>query len=122
MVWRALAFQGFRRSGFQEFGSWVTGYELGVSRLFTLGPTKAADVKRQLAQRPLLWMRAIGLKALSCKPRKSSAQEQERKYLIRGVWFKRTPHPVIVTILDNTDYIRVLLYSYYATITGWGAF
>ena len=30
------------------------------------------------------------------------------------------PHPVIVTIRDNKDYIRVLLYSYYTTITGWG--
>ena len=31
-----------------------------------------------------------------------------------------TPHPVIVTIRDNRDYVRVLLYSYYTTITGWG--
>ena len=31
-----------------------------------------------------------------------------------------TPHPVIVTIRDNRGYIRVLLYSYYTTITGWG--
>ena len=31
-----------------------------------------------------------------------------------------TPHPVIVTIRDNRDYLRVLLYSYYTTITGWG--
>ena len=31
-----------------------------------------------------------------------------------------TPHPVIVTIKDNEDYIRVLLYSNYTTITGWG--
>ena len=30
------------------------------------------------------------------------------------------PHPVIVTIRDNRDYIKVLLYSYYTTITGWG--
>ena len=29
-----------------------------------------------------------------------------------------TPHPVIVTIGDNRDYIRVLLYN--TTITGWG--
>ena len=28
------------------------------------------------------------------------------------------PHPVIVTIMDNMDCIRVLLYSYYTTITG----
>ena len=25
-----------------------------------------------------------------------------------------------MTIMDNKDYIRVLLYSYYNTITGWG--
>ena len=31
-----------------------------------------------------------------------------------------TPHPVIVTIRDNRDYMRVLLYSYYTTSTGWG--
>ena len=30
------------------------------------------------------------------------------------------PHPVIVTIKVNKDYIRVLLYSSYTTITGWG--
>ena len=36
------------------------------------------------------------------------------------VWLRRTPHPVIVAIRDNRDYIRVLLYSYYPTITGWG--
>ena len=28
------------------------------------------------------------------------------------------PHLVIVTIRDNEDYIRVLLYPYYTTITG----
>ena len=32
------------------------------------------------------------------------------------------PQPVVVTIRDNKDYIRVLLYSYYSTITGWGVF
>ena len=30
------------------------------------------------------------------------------------------PHPVIVTIRDKRDYIKVLLYSYCTTITGWG--
>ena len=30
------------------------------------------------------------------------------------------PPPVIVTIRDSRDYIRVLLYSYYTTITGGG--
>ena len=33
-----------------------------------------------------------------------------------------TPHPLMVTIRDNEEYIRVLLYSYYTTITGWGVF
>ena len=32
------------------------------------------------------------------------------------VYFRWTPHPVIVTIRDNRDYIRVLLYSSYTTI------
>ena len=36
------------------------------------------------------------------------------------LYLRRTPHPVIVTIRENRDYIRVLLYSYYTTITGWG--
>ena len=37
-----------------------------------------------------------------------------------SIWFRWTPHPVIVTIMDNEDCIRVLLYSHYTTITGWG--
>ena len=45
-------------------------------------------------------------------------------YIVFRVWpsidIRRTPHPVIVTIRDNKEYIRVLLYSYYTTITGWG--
>ena len=28
------------------------------------------------------------------------------------------PHPVIVTLIDNEDYIRVLLYSYYYRVGG----
>ena len=35
------------------------------------------------------------------------------------VYLRWTPHPVIVTIRDNKDLIRVLLYSSYITITGW---
>ena len=35
-------------------------------------------------------------------------------------YIRWTPHPVIVTVRDNRDYIRVLLYFYYTTITGWG--
>ena len=36
------------------------------------------------------------------------------------VYFRWTPDPVIVIIMHNKDYIRVLLYSYYTAITGWG--
>ena len=31
-----------------------------------------------------------------------------------------SPNPVIVTIRDSRADIRVLLYSYYTTLTGWG--
>ena len=45
-------------------------------------------------------------------------------YLLKGGYkcldLRWTPHPVIVTIQDNGNYIKVLLYSYYTTITGWG--
>ena len=36
-----------------------------------------------------------------------------------GILCGWTPQSVIVTIGDNRDYIRVLLYSYYTTIVGW---
>ena len=45
-----------------------------------------------------------------CEPKCSKAS-----YTI--IYLRRTPHPAIVTIRDNKDYIRVLLYS---SITGWG--
>ena len=37
----------------------------------------------------------------------------------RKIYLRRTPRPVIVIIRDNQVYSRALLYSYYATITGW---
>ena len=37
-----------------------------------------------------------------------------------GIRVRWTPHLVIVAIRDNKGYVRVLLYSYYTTITGWG--
>ena len=39
---------------------------------------------------------------------------------VKGSRLGGTPHPVIVNIRDNKDYMRVLLYSFYTTITGWG--
>ena len=44
---------------------------------------------------------------------------ESKAELEREPW-RWTPHPVIVSIGDNRDYLRVLLYSYYTTITGWG--
>ena len=40
---------------------------------------------------------------------------QDLRYKLGG-----PPHPVIVTIRDKKEYVRILLYSYYTTITGWG--
>ena len=37
-----------------------------------------------------------------------------------NIYLRWTPHPIIVTIGDNRDCTRVLLYSYYTTIKGWG--
>ena len=34
---------------------------------------------------------------------------------------RRNPHPGIVTIRDNTDFIRVLLCSYHTNTAGWGS-
>ena len=36
------------------------------------------------------------------------------------IYLRRTLHPVIVTIRVTSNYIRVLLYSYHTTTTGWG--
>ena len=43
-----------------------------------------------------------------------------RSKLSQWGYLRWTPHPVIVTIGDIRDSIRVLIYSYYATMTGWG--
>ena len=40
--------------------------------------------------------------------------------LLFSTFLRRTPRPVIVTMRDNKDCIRALLYSFYTTITrGW---
>ena len=41
-------------------------------------------------------------------------------YFENEAYSRWTPHPVIVTIRDNRDYIKVLPCSYYTTVTGWG--
>ena len=54
---------------------------------------------------------------------KDESALHDPEYLIPGVimaLFRWTPHPVIVTIRNNRDYIRVLLYSCCTAITGWG--
>ena len=69
-------------------------------------------------------------KALEASASSSKLQELDRLLrpgspqlgfsLISQVFLRRTPHPLIVTIRDNKDYIRALFCSYYTTITGWG--
>ena len=52
---------------------------------------------------------------------KCSLHSQVHKGAVVIRCLRWTPHPVIVTIRDNRDYIRVLSYSYYyTTTTGWG--
>ena len=62
--------------------------------------------------------------ALASSLRRLIGQEHKnggfRPPLQNRVYVRWTPHPVIVTIMDNKDYIRVLFYSYYTTNTGWG--
>ena len=68
----------------------------------------------------LLRFRYLSLNLSPClRPATPLARSRSLLYSCGG-FFRWTPHPVIVTIRDNRDYIRVLLYSYYATITGWG--
>ena len=49
-----------------------------------------------------------------------NGKENGSYYLGFRVEIRRTPHPVIVAVRDTSNCIRVLLYSYYTTITGWG--
>ena len=60
-------------------------------------------------------MRPVKIGASAAGEKLFAGHEQTLVVLSR--W---TPHPVIVTIMDNKDYITVLLYSYYTTNTGWG--
>ena len=52
-------------------------------------------------------------------PKLSTLTLSPKPYI--SIYIRWTPHPVIVTIGDNRDHIRVLLYSYYTTITRWGS-
>ena len=56
------------------------------------------------------------------EPPTESLEVDKPMAILLGVYFRWTPHRVIVTIRDKKDYIRVLLYSYYTTITGWGSY
>ena len=76
-----------------------------------LGPGAAVQRSEQGTRLGLQALR--GVTKVGMFPR-GSLQGGYRGYI------RWTPHPVIVTIGDNRDYIRVLLYSYYTTITGWG--
>ena len=60
-----------------------------------------------------------GFKAFQVGPLRLAARVWDSSF---KAWedFRWTPHPVIVTIRDIRDYVRVLLYSCYTAITGWG--
>ena len=69
----------------------------------------------------------LGFKAKGSFPKDSNSpmevtlidlRAQCRYFFILGS-LRWTPHPVIVAIRDNMGYIKVLLFSYYTTITGW---
>ena len=51
-----------------------------------------------------------------CRPRDHKEVRAELRRTT-CICIRRTPHPVIVTIRDTSNYIKVLLYSYYTTIT-----
>ena len=41
---------------------------------------------------------------------------------VKGMFWMEPPHKIMLTMRDNGDYNRVLLYSYYNTGTGWGVY
>ena len=72
-------------------------------------------------------LKFTGMYGNSSKAWNSSYIESPRKcyYLLQEpphLWetVGRAPNLVIVTIRDNEDYVRVLLYSYHTTISRWG--
>ena len=72
--------------------------------------------------RNILRQEALNVPSVRPIPKKTCPAILRRalKSLPETLSLRWTPHPVIVTIRDNRDYIRVLLYSSYTTITGWG--
>ena len=50
----------------------------------------------------------------------TEAEEAGENCRVKGLGLGGPSRPVIVTIRDILDYIRVPVYSYYTTITGWG--
>ena len=42
-------------------------------------------------------------------------------FCVSTAWIRWTTHTVTVTFRDNGNKIGIVLYSYYTTITGWGA-
>ena len=55
----------------------------------------------------------LGGVGLTAYPRSPSSQQSCTHYTLGG-----PPHPVMVTIGDNRDHIRVLLYSDYTRVGG----
>ena len=84
----------------------------------------ARNVQTRIAQQSGLYrrrspetMRYVSPKACKVNQSLSTARKLE---CLQVIYLRWTTHPVIVTIRNNRDYIRVLLYSYSTTIAGWG--
>ena len=90
---------------------------LHVGNLSTKVSSRIASVPKIRVRTIVHWV-YIGVPFLGGKL--PNIKRVARKARSRQEYPRWTPHPVIVTIRDNRDYIRVLLYSYYTTITGWG--
>ena len=75
-------------------------------RTFSIQDLRLAGQKGGLREAGALW---------------DSKGERKAQELEHGNKLGGTPNPVIVTIRDKGKYIRVLSYSYYITIAGWGS-
>ena len=65
-----------------------------------------------------LKMKLLGKSAMSFHKNGPSVYMRSQSAMT-GLLILRTLHPAVETRKDNKVYIRVLLYSFYTTLTGW---
>ena len=58
--------------------------------------------------------------AMRMRLRATSARLEQTLHTVASIPYGWTPYLVTVTIREKRDYNRLLLYSDYTTITGWG--